>query len=40
MVRTQILKARGASRNNRLERGITRTSERKLTFDITYYPVF
>ena len=40
MVRTEILKARGESRNNRLERGNTRTSERKLTFDTTYYPVF
>ena len=40
MVRTQILKARGVSRNSLLERGNTRTSESKLTFNITYYPAF
>ena len=40
MVRTQILKARGESREIPLERGNTRTSESKLTFNITYYPAF
>ena len=40
MVRTQILKARGESRGSLLERGNTRTSESKLTFNITYYPAF
>ena len=40
MVRTQILKARGESRDSLLERGNTRTSESKLTFNITYYPAF
>ena len=40
MVRTQILKARGESRDSLLERGKTRTSESKLTFNITYYPAF
>ena len=40
MVRTQILKARGESRDSLLERGNTKTSESKLTFNITYYPVF
>ena len=33
MVRTQILKARGDSRDNLLERGNTRTSESKVTFN-------
>ena len=40
MVRTQILKARGESRDSLLERGNTRTSESKLIFNITYYPAF
>ena len=40
MARTQILKARGESRDSLLERGNTRTSESKLTFHITYYPAF
>ena len=40
MVRMQILKARGESRDGLLEWGNTRTSESKLTFNITYYPAF
>ena len=49
MVRTQILKwgrresrheSRCESRNSLLERDHTRTSEVKLTFNITYYPAF
>ena len=40
MVRTQILKARGESRDSLLERANTRTSESKLTFNITYYLAF
>ena len=40
MVRTQILRARGESRDSLLERGNTRTSESKLTFNITYYLAF
>ena len=40
IVRTQILKARDESRDSLLERGSTRTSESKLTFNITYYPAF
>ena len=40
LVRTQILKARGESRDSLLERGNTRTSGSKLTFNITYYPAF
>ena len=40
MVRTQILKARGQSRNSLFEWGNTRTSESKLTFNMTYYPAF
>ena len=41
IVRTQILKARGESRDSSLfERGNTKTSESKLTFNTTYYPVF
>ena len=39
MVRTQILKARGESRDSLLERGNTKTNT-KLTFNITYYPAF
>ena len=40
MVKTQILKARVVSRNSLLERENTRTSESKLTFDITCYSAF
>ena len=40
LVRTQILKARCESRDSPLEPGNTRTPESKLTFNITYYPVF
>ena len=40
LVRMQILKARGESRDSLLEQGNTRTSESKLTFNVTYYPVF
>ena len=40
LVRTQILKARGESRVSLLERGNTRTSDSKLTFNITYCPAF
>ena len=40
MVRTQMLKARGGSRDSLLERGNTKTSDSKLTFNITYYPAF
>ena len=40
MVRTQILKARGESRDSLLQRGNTRTSKSKLTFKITYYQAF
>ena len=40
MVRMQILKARGESRDSLLERGNTRTSESKRIFNTTYYPAF
>ena len=40
MVTTQILKARAESKDSVLERGNTRTCEKKLTFNITYYPAF
>ena len=40
MVRTHMLKARGKSRGSLLERENTRTSESKLTFNITDYPAF
>ena len=40
IVRMQILKARGESRNSFLEQGNTRMSESELTFDLTYYPSF
>ena len=40
MVGMQILKAKGESRDSLLERGNTRTSQSKLTFNITYYPAF
>ena len=39
MVRMQILKARDESRDS-LEQRNTKTSDSKLTFNITYYPVF
>ena len=40
MVRTQILKVRGESRDIFLERGNTKTSDNKLSFNIAYYPAF
>ena len=40
MVRNQIFKPRGESTDSLLERGNTKTSDSKLTFNITYYPVF
>ena len=40
MVRIQILKARGESRDGLLERGNTKTPESKLAFNIFYYPAF
>ena len=40
MVMTQILKARGESRDSLFERGNTKTSDSKLSFNITYYPDF
>ena len=40
LVRMQILKARGESRDSLLEQGNTRTFESKLTLNITYYPLF
>ena len=40
MVRNQILKAREKSRESLLENVISRSSELKLTFNLTYYPVF
>ena len=40
MVRMRILKARGESRDSLFEEGNTRTSENKLTFNITYDPTF
>ena len=40
MARMQILTARGESRDNFFERGNTKNSESKLTFNITYYPAF
>ena len=40
LVRMQILKARGESRDSLLEQRHTRTSESKLTFNVTYYPAF
>ena len=40
MVRTQIFKARGESRDSLLERGNIKSSESKLAFNITYYPAF
>ena len=40
MIRKQILRAREHSRKDFLEREKTETSETKLTFNITHYPVF
>ena len=40
VIRKQILRAREHSRKDLLEREKTETSELKLTFNITYYPVF
>ena len=40
MIRTQIFKTRGESRDSLLERGNTKTSDSKLTFNITYYQAF
>ena len=40
IVRTQILKPTGESRDNLLKQGNTKTSESKLIFNITYYPAF
>ena len=40
MVRNQILSAREHSRNDLLEKEKQQLSERKLAFNITYYPVF
>ena len=40
IVRTQILKARRESSDRLLEQGNTKTSEGKITFNITYYPAF
>ena len=40
MIRKQILRAREHSRKDLLEREKTETSEPKLTFNITYYPLF
>ena len=40
MDKTYILKARSESRDSLLVRGNTRTSKRKLTFNITYSPAF
>ena len=40
MIRKQILSAREHSRNDLLEKEKQQMSERKLTFNITYYPAF
>ena len=40
MIRKQILSAQEHSRKDLLEREKVETSEPKLTFNITYYPVF
>ena len=40
MLRKQVLRAREHSRKDLLEREKTETSEAKITFNITYYPVF
>ena len=39
MVKRQILKARGESGDSPIEQGNIKTFERKLTFNITHYPV-
>ena len=39
MIRKQILRARGHSRKDLLEREKGKTSEPRLTFNITYYPI-
>ena len=40
MSRKQVLRARGFSRNDLLEREKQQMSEQKVTFKITYYPFF
>ena len=40
MIRKQILRVREHSRKDLLEREKAKTSEPRLTFNITYYPVF
>ena len=40
ITRMQIFKARGESRDSLLERGNTRTSDNKHTFNITCYAAF
>ena len=40
MVRKQVLRAREQSRKSLLEKVKSESSQDKLTFDITYYPVF
>ena len=40
MIRKQILRTREHSRNDLLEKEKQQLSERKLTFNITYYPVY
>ena len=40
MLRKQVSRARGLSRNDLLEREKQQMSEQKLTFKITYYPTF
>ena len=39
-VRIQILSARGFSRDSLLDRENTREEQNKMTFNLTYYPVF
>ena len=39
-VRKQILSARGFSRDSLLDRENTREEQSKITFNLTYYPVF
>ena len=39
-VRKQILRARGFSRDSLLDRENTREGQNKITFNLTYYPVF
>ena len=40
MLRKQILRSRENSRNDFLERKNQQMSEKKLTFNFTYYPTF